>query len=84
MGLILLLLVGAILGWLGSIVLRREDKTGILTCVSAGMAGSLLVGFLTGSVSLLSGVGGLQLIWASLGAIAAVALASMVRARSFR
>lgn len=82
MGLIVLVVIGAVLGWLGSVVLQRESGRGILMCVAAGVAGSLVAGAFTGSISLLTAVDAMQLVWAALGAIAAIVLAHFVRARA--
>jgi uncharacterized membrane protein YeaQ/YmgE (transglycosylase-associated protein family) len=57
MGFLFMVVVGAILGWLTSIVLRIEAPRGILLNVIAGVAGALLAGLiiapLLGSPSLL-------------------------------
>ena len=84
MGLIILIVVGALLGWLGSIVLRREDRGAILTMMGAGVVGSLLAVALLGNANLLASVAPLDLLWAILGAIAVVAIADVARRRAFR
>jgi uncharacterized membrane protein YeaQ/YmgE (transglycosylase-associated protein family) len=38
MALILLILIGSIIGWFGSIVMRTEDSHGILHDIGAGLA----------------------------------------------
>jgi uncharacterized membrane protein YeaQ/YmgE (transglycosylase-associated protein family) len=60
MGLLFMIVVGAILGWLAAIVLRIEAPRGILLNISAGVAGALLMGLfigplLLGGASLLGG-----------------------------
>lgn len=59
MGLIFLIVVGAVLGWLAAIVTRSENLGGILRNVSAGIAGACLAGLvinpLVGAGSLLEG-----------------------------
>ena len=60
MGLLFMLIVGAILGWLAAIVLRIEAPRGILLNIAAGVVGALLTGLfigplLLGSASLLGG-----------------------------
>ena len=84
MGLIILIVVGALLGWLGSIVLRREDRGAILTMMGAGIVGSLLAGAMLGNANLLATVGPLDLLWSVLGAIVAIAIADAARQRAFR
>lgn len=57
MGFLFMIVVGAILGWLTSIILRIEAPRGVLLNVAAGVAGALLTGLfiapLFGSASLL-------------------------------
>lgn len=44
MGLVLLVVVGGILGWLAGIVMRENDKRGILLNVAVGIGGALVTG----------------------------------------
>jgi uncharacterized membrane protein YeaQ/YmgE (transglycosylase-associated protein family) len=60
MGLLFMIVVGAILGWLAAIVLKIEAPRGILLNIAAGVVGALLTGLfigplLLGSASLLAG-----------------------------
>jgi uncharacterized membrane protein YeaQ/YmgE (transglycosylase-associated protein family) len=60
MGLLFMIVVGAILGWLAAIVLQIESPRGILLNIAAGVAGALITGLLIGplllgSASLLAG-----------------------------
>ena len=60
MGLLFMIVVGAILGWLAAIVLRIESPRGILLNMAAGVGGALLTGMfigplLLGRASLLAG-----------------------------
>ena len=48
MGLILALIIGGIIGWLASIVMRTNAQQGILLNVVVGIVGSLLGSFLLG------------------------------------
>jgi len=78
MGFLFMIVVGAILGWLTTIVLRIEAPRGILLNIATGIAGALLTGLfiapLFGSASLL---GDSYSVWTLLlslaGAIVAVA-----------
>lgn len=81
MGLIILVVVGAVLGWLGSILLRREDRGAILTMAGAGIVGALLASALLGNANLLTAVGALDLVWAVIGAVVAIVIADMARQR---
>ena len=48
MGLIVALIVGGIIGWLASIVMRTDAQQGILLNVIVGIVGSLVGSFLLG------------------------------------
>lgn len=54
MGIIIWLVIGGIVGWLASIVMKRDGSQGILMNVIVGIVGALLGGFL---ISPLVGVG---------------------------
>lgn len=78
MGLVLVLVVGAILGWLCAIVLGRDDRMGVALCMSAGIAGALVAAVNAGPVPLLSGVSPMQLVWGGLGALLAIVIANLI------
>jgi uncharacterized membrane protein YeaQ/YmgE (transglycosylase-associated protein family) len=46
MGLILIIVVGGIIGWLASIVMRTDAQQGLLLNIVVGIVGALLGGFL--------------------------------------
>ena len=48
MGLIVALIIGGIIGWLASIVMRTDAQQGILLNIVVGIVGSLLGSFLLG------------------------------------
>jgi uncharacterized membrane protein YeaQ/YmgE (transglycosylase-associated protein family) len=54
MGIVIWLVIGGIVGWLASIVMKRDGSQGILMNVVVGIVGALLGGFL---ISPLVGVG---------------------------
>jgi uncharacterized membrane protein YeaQ/YmgE (transglycosylase-associated protein family) len=84
MGFIFLIVVGALLGWLGSIMLRREDRAAILTLVGAGIVGAFVAAAVLGNAALLSAVGPIDLLWAVIGAVAAIIVADLARQRAVR
>ncbi len=79
MGLLILTLVGAVLGWLATIILRIEDGGRIVAHALVGIAGSLLAGLLGGNGSILGGVSGPTLAWATLGTLVALAAFNVLR-----
>ncbi len=84
MGLLILVVVGALLGWLATIILRIEDGRAILTNALFGVLGSLLAGLVAGDGAIFGTVSGIALLWAVLGAIVAVALFNLIQQRSYR
>jgi len=54
MGIIVWLIVGGVVGWLASIIMRTDAQQGILLNVVVGIIGALLAGFV---VSPLIGIG---------------------------
>jgi len=82
MGLMILIVVGGILGWLATILTRIEDKQGILLNLGVGTAGAVVVGMVANSGSTLLGISGLSLLAATAGSCAALGLFNYVRMRS--
>jgi uncharacterized membrane protein YeaQ/YmgE (transglycosylase-associated protein family) len=48
MGIIIWLIVGGIVGWLASIIMRRDAQQGILLNIVVGIVGALIAGWLFG------------------------------------
>lgn len=72
MGLVIVIVVGAILGWLASIVVERDDRVGAVICALAGAFGSVAAAVLAGDVPLAIGVSAPQLLWGVAGALLAI------------
>ncbi len=81
MGLLILIVVGAILGWLATIVLRIEDGRNIATNAAVGVAGSLLAGLIAGNGSIVGAISGIALLWAVMGAILVIGAYNFLRRR---
>ena len=54
MGILIWLIVGGVVGWLASIIMRTDNQQGILLNVVVGIVGALLAGFI---ISPMIGVG---------------------------
>ena len=84
MNLIIWLIVGGILGWLASIVMRRDAQQGIVLNVVVGIVGAFLGGFL---LSPLLGAGTINmndfsvmgLLVSFLGAVILLAIVNLIR-----
>jgi uncharacterized membrane protein YeaQ/YmgE (transglycosylase-associated protein family) len=89
MGIIILLIVGGIIGWLASLIMRTDAQQGILLNVVVGIVGSVLAGLLLspllGAAPITSGAITLTSIVVSLlGAIILLAAVNLVRRGSVR
>ena len=87
MGLIITLIVGGVIGWLASLVMRTDAQQGIILNIVVGIVGAFLGNFLGGlfgagaSLSTFDPVG---LLWAFIGALVLLAIINLVRRGSVR
>ena len=89
MGLIILILVGGIIGWLASIVMRTDGQQGILLNVVVGIVGAFLGGWLIAPLigyggSITNGISVPTLVVSFLGAVILLAIVNLVRRGSVR
>jgi uncharacterized membrane protein YeaQ/YmgE (transglycosylase-associated protein family) len=89
MGLIILIIVGGILGWLASMVMRTDGQQGIFLNVVVGIVGALLAGFilnpLIGGGNIMHGdLSMSSLLVSFLGAVVLLAIVNLVRRGSVR
>ena len=90
MGLIVALIIGGIIGWLASIVMRTNGQQGIVLNIVVGIIGSLLGSFLLGRFFgadgniLQSPLDGGTLIAAFVGALILLAVVNLFRRGSVR
>ena len=91
MGLILALIIGGIIGWLASIVMRTDAQQGILLNIVVGIVGSLIGSFLLGGFfgadgTLMSGdsLDGGTLLAAFVGAVLLLAVVNLFRRGAVR
>jgi uncharacterized membrane protein YeaQ/YmgE (transglycosylase-associated protein family) len=90
MGLIVALIIGGIIGWLASIVMRTNAQQGLLLNIVVGIVGSLLGSFLLGRFFGADGnimnnaLDGGVLIAAFLGAVILLAIVNLFRRGAVR
>jgi len=78
--LILWLLVGALIGWLASIVMRTDEQQGVLLNIVVGIVGAAIGGYLFGAGTINSGVFSLPALLVSfVGALILLAIVNLVR-----
>ena len=89
MGLIILLVVGGLIGWVASMIMRTDGQQGIFLNVVVGIVGALLAGFILtpfiGGAPITSGVLNIQSVLVSLlGAIVLLAIVNLFRRGAVR
>lgn len=89
MNLIIILIVGGVLGWLASIVMRTDGQQGIFLNIVVGIVGALLAGFiltpLLGGAPITSGSFDIMSLFVSfLGAVVLLAIVNLIRRGSVR
>ncbi|WP_157220044.1 GlsB/YeaQ/YmgE family stress response membrane protein [Flavisphingomonas formosensis] len=85
MGLLLTLVIGGVIGWLASIVMRTNAQQGIFLDIVVGIAGALLGGLLFGGSGLIDAPLNLTaLLTAFVGAIILLAVINLVRRGTVR
>jgi uncharacterized membrane protein YeaQ/YmgE (transglycosylase-associated protein family) len=87
MGIIITLIVGGIIGWLASILMRTDAQQGILLNIIVGVVGSFLgniVAGLFGASASLNVYSFSSLIWSFIGAVVLLAIINLVRRGSVR
>jgi uncharacterized membrane protein YeaQ/YmgE (transglycosylase-associated protein family) len=89
MGIVILLIVGGVIGWLASVIMRTDAQQGIVLNVVVGIVGALLAGYIItpfiGGAPVTSGVISVQSILVSLlGAIVLLAIVNMFRRGAVR
>lgn len=89
MSLILILVVGGVIGWLASIVMRTDGQQGVLLNVVVGVVGAVLAGFLVtpliGGAPITSGsFDAMSLLTSFIGAIILLAIVNLFRRGAVR
>ena len=89
MTLLLILLVGGVIGWLASILMRTDAQQGIFLNIVVGIVGALIAGFiitpLIGGAPITSGSFDIMSLFASfLGAVVLLAIVNLFRRGSVR
>ena len=89
MSFLILIIVGGILGWLASILMRTDGQQGIVLNVVVGIVGALLAGYLVtpliGGAPITSGsFSALSLLWSFIGAVILLAIVNLFRRGSMR
>jgi uncharacterized membrane protein YeaQ/YmgE (transglycosylase-associated protein family) len=83
MNFIIWLIIGGVIGWLASIVMRTDGQQGLILNVVVGIVGSYIGGFLFGPlIGVAGGIG--PYLSAFLGAVVLLAIVNLIRRGSVR
>ena len=84
MGIIIWLIVGGIVGWLASIIMRRDAQQGILLNIVVGIVGAALGGFIFGRGDINEGLSVTSFLVSLVGAVILLAIVNLFTRRSIR
>ncbi|HEY0327371.1 MAG TPA: GlsB/YeaQ/YmgE family stress response membrane protein [Allosphingosinicella sp.] len=84
MGIIVWLIVGGVVGWLASIVMRTDAQQGILLNIVVGIVGAFLAGLVVGGGSINEGITLTSFLVSLVGAIVLLAIVNLFRRGAVR
>jgi uncharacterized membrane protein YeaQ/YmgE (transglycosylase-associated protein family) len=83
-GIIIWLVVGGVIGWLASVIMRTDGQQGLLLNVIVGIVGAFLAGILLGGGSINDDINPMSILYSLLGAIVLLAIVNLIRRGSVR
>ncbi len=85
MGFIIWLIIGGVVGWLASLIMRTDGQQGIILNVIVGIVGAVVAGLILGKGNInQSGLTIETFLWSLLGAVILLAIVNLVRRGSVR
>lgn len=84
MGFIIWLVVGGIIGWLASMIMRTDAQQGIILNIVVGIVGAVIAGLLFGGGSINDGITVETFLWSLLGAVILLAIVNLIRRGTVR
>lgn len=84
LGIIIWLIVGGIIGWLASIIMRTDAQQGILLNIVVGIIGAFIAGLIVSGGSINENISLTSIIVSLLGAIILLAIVNLFRRGSVR
>lgn len=83
MGIIIWLVVGGVVGWIASLLMKRDAQQGILLNIVVGIVGAAIAGFIGGG-SINSGITAMSFLWSVLGAVILLGVVNLVTRKQLR
>lgn len=84
MNILIWLILGAVVGWLASVVMARDAEQGVLLNIVVGIIGALLGGFLFGGPTINDSVSFESLVISFVGAVILLAVVNLVQRGNIR
>ena len=86
MGIIIWLIVGGLVGWLASLIMRTDAQQGIILNIIVGIIGAVIAGLLFGhgNINNSNPIDLTSILWSLLGAIILLAIVNLVRRGTVR
>ena len=73
------LIIGGVIGWLASLVMRTDAQQGIIMNIVVGILGALIAGFVLGKGNINHGITIETFLWSLLGAVILLAIVNLIR-----
>jgi uncharacterized membrane protein YeaQ/YmgE (transglycosylase-associated protein family) len=83
-GIIIWLVVGGVVGWLASMIMRTDAQQGILLNIVVGIVGAFIAGLILGGGSINQGITLESFLYSLLGAVVLLAIVNLIRRGSVR
>ena len=84
LGIIIWLIVGGVVGWLASLIMRTDGQQGIFLNIVVGIVGAFLAGLIMGGGSINEQVTIESFLYSLVGAIVLLAIVNLIRRGSVR
>ena len=81
---IIWLIVGGVVGWLASLIMRTDAQQGIILNVIVGIVGAVIAGLVLGKGNINGGLTVETFLWSLLGAVILLAVVNLVRRGTVR
>ena len=83
-GVLIWLVVGGIVGWLASMIMRTNDQQGLILNIVVGIVGAFLAGLIIGGGSINNEITIESFLYSLLGAVVLLAIVNLIRRGSVR
>ena len=83
-GILIWLIVGGIVGWLASLIMRTDGQQGLILNIVVGIIGAFLAGLIVGGGSINEQISVESFLYSLLGAVVLLAIVNLIRRGSVR